>query len=157
MRRKDREINGFEDMISVMEKCDVCRLGLQDEEYPYILPMNFGLQVNGKDIALYFHGADTGKKYDLIRIHDKVGFEMDCSHKLVTDKNRGNCTMEYESIIGCGTIDFIYDEDEKYNALCILMEHYAVDKDFEFDRAIIPRTTVMKLTVKSITGKRRIK
>lgn len=42
MRRKDREITDFDEMIKIIEKCDTCRLALNDEEYPYIVPLNFG-------------------------------------------------------------------------------------------------------------------
>ena len=156
MRRSDREIKDFDDLISVMKKCDVCRLALFDKEYPYILPLNFGMHVNNKEITLYFHGATEGKKYELIRECDKVSFEMDCSHRLVTDVSKGNCTMEFESIIGNGEIEFINDEDEKIEALNILMGHYPVEKDFKFNKSIVPVTVVLKLSVLHITGKRRM-
>ena len=45
MRRADREIKEFDEMIQVIEKCDVCRIALNDEEYPYILPLNFGMLI----------------------------------------------------------------------------------------------------------------
>ena len=48
MRRADREIKEFDEMIQVIEKCDVCRIALNDEEYPYILPLNFGMQIEVK-------------------------------------------------------------------------------------------------------------
>lgn len=156
MRRSDREITNFDDIVNVMKKCDSCCLALHDDEYPYILPLNFGMQVDGKDITLYFHGAMEGKKYELIRKNNKVSFEMDCSHRLVTDKSTGSCTMEYESIIGNGIIEFVED-NKKYEALCLLMKHYPVDKDFRFNEAVIQKTTVLKLTVKKITGKIRMK
>ena len=45
MRRKDREVTDFEELIAIMKKCDVCRIALNDGGYPYILPLNFGLAV----------------------------------------------------------------------------------------------------------------
>ena len=36
---------------------DQSRLALHDEPYPYILPLNFGLEVDGETVRLYFHGA----------------------------------------------------------------------------------------------------
>ena len=45
MRRADREIQDFEEMVDVISRCDVCRLGLHDGDYPYILPLNFGVKV----------------------------------------------------------------------------------------------------------------
>lgn len=154
MRRADREIKEFDEMIQVIEKCDVCRLALNDEEYPYILPLNFGMQIEGGKIVFYFHGAVEGKKYELMEKNPKASFEMDCAHRLVTSHEKGSCTMEYESVIGYGTLEFV-PEDEKYDALCILMKHYHKE-DFAFNKAIIPKTVVFKLTVDNCTGKRRM-
>ncbi len=96
MRRSDREINDFQELITVMRGCDVCRLALHDEPYPYILPLNFGLEVDGETVRLYFHGANTGTKYDLIAKNPNVAFEMDRGHALILDDEHGNCTMTYE-------------------------------------------------------------
>lgn len=155
MRRNDREIKEFEDIVSVMKKCDVCRLAFNTEDYPYILPLNFGMEIEDGEITLYFHGASKGRKYELIARDNRVCFEMDCSHRLVTDEEQGNCTMEYESVIGQGLVEIVPDE-EKYNALCILMKHYHKE-DFPFNKNIIPQTTLFKVTVNEVTGKRRMK
>ena len=40
MRRSDREVKEFEDIVAIMEKCDVCRIALNNNGYPYILPLN---------------------------------------------------------------------------------------------------------------------
>lgn len=155
MRRSDREIKEIESIIAVMEKCEVCRLALNDSGYPYILPLNFGMETTEDKIILYFHGAAEGKKYDLIAKDNRVSFEMDCSHKLVTDEAKGSCTMEYESVIGRGRIEII-PEDKKYQALCLLMKHYHKE-EFRFNESVIPQTTVFQLIVEHVTGKHRSK
>lgn len=157
MRRTDREVKGFDEIIKIMEKCDVCRLGLNDTEYPYILPLNFGIQVENGKIVLYFHGAAVGKKYELISKNNNAAFEMDCSHRLVTTPEKGSCTctMEYESVIGHGRIELVKD-NEKYDALCLLMKHYH-EEECQFNKEVVPETTVFKLIVESCTGKRRMK
>ena len=155
MRRSDREIKDIKDIIKVIEKCEVCRLALNDEGYPYILPLNFGMQVKDSEILLYFHGATEGKKYELIENDNRASFEMDCSHRLVTDITRGSCTMEYESVVGRGHIDIVPDE-EKYEALCCLMKHYHKE-DFPFNKDVMSRTIVFQLNVEQITGKIRMK
>lgn len=155
MRRSDREIKDREGMIRVMEQCDVCRLALNSADgYPYILPLNFGMEVTDDTITLYFHGATEGKKYELIAQDNRVSFEMDCAHQLVTDREQGHCTMEYKSVIGRGHIEPV-PEEEKYHALCVLMAHYHQEA-FPFNQAAIPRTTVLKLTVEQMTGKARM-
>ena len=153
MRRSDREIKEFDDMVEVIKKCDVCRLALNDEGYPYIVPLNFGMEIKQGQVVFYFHGANEGRKLELIAMDNRASFEMDCSHKLVTDLAKGMCTMEYESVIGRGRIEMV-PEEEKYHALCVLMGQYHAEK-FPFSKAAIPRTTVLKLTVEHMSGKHR--
>ena len=62
MRRKDREISDYSEIIRIIESCSVCRLGLMDENEAYIVPMNFGYIVENKDLTLYFHSAKEGRK-----------------------------------------------------------------------------------------------
>lgn len=155
MRRSDREVKDFEEIVAIMRKCDVCRLALNDGGYPYILPLNFGMTVEGEKIELYFHGAMEGTKYDLIAKDDRASFEMDCAHKLIMDTEHGSCTMDYESVIGRGHIEMLSD-DEKYEALKILMRQYH-QEDFEFNKAVMAHTKVFKLVVERVTGKIRTK
>lgn len=153
MRRTDREIKDFDEMVGIMEKCDVCRLALNDGGYPYILPLNFGLKAEEGRVTLYFHGADTGRKYELMEKDNRASFEMDCSHELVSDGEKGHCTMKYESVIGRGRLEIVPDA-EKMEALTILTDHYH-QEHFEFSSKAAPRTTVMRLVVEKMTGKRR--
>lgn len=157
MRRSDREIKDFDSIVAVMEKCDVCRLALNNDGYPYILPLNFGLAVADGRIELYFHGAMEGLKYELMERDGRAGFEMDCAHRLVTDQKGESCscTMEYESVIGRGHIEILPDK-EKHGALQSLMEHYHEDT-LPFSEAVAAKTKVFKLVVESVTGKARKK
>lgn len=155
MRRTDREVTEFSEIIAIMEKCDVCRLALNNDGYPYILPLNFGMGVKDNRIILYFHGAAEGTKYELMEKDNRASFEMDCEHLLVTDEEHGSCTMNYESVIGQGHIEMLSD-DEKFDALCILMKHYH-QEEFPFNKAVMPKTKVFKLVVEQVTGKIRLK
>ena len=66
MIRKDREITDINEIISVMEGCDVCRIALNDENGPYIVPLCFGVEKSEDKIYVYFHGAAKGKKIALL-------------------------------------------------------------------------------------------
>lgn len=151
MRRKDREVKDRSKIIEIIKRCEVCRIAINDEPTPYILPLNFGMEELEDKIVLYFHGANEGKKYELIKRNNRVSFEMDCSHRLVTNPETGNCTMEYESVIGDGYIEIVND-DKKEHALNILMKQYH-QEDFTYNRNYIASTTVMKLVVDNMTGK----
>ena len=156
MRRKDREITDFDEMINIMKKCDACTIALNDEKtgFPYIVPLNFGMEIVDGKVNLYFHSALEGYKADLIKKDNRASFEMDCKHQLQYFEEKGYCTMAYESVIGRGRIR-ILDEEEKMDALKKLMDHYHMGKDVYFNPAAISRTLVYVLEVEKITGKRK--
>lgn len=153
MRRKDREITDFNEMIEIIKKCDVCRIALNDGDVPYIVPLNFGLDVQGEQVFLYFHSAAEGKKLDLIARNNRAAFEMDCDHKFILYEERMSCTMGYASVMGHGIIEAV-PEEEKYEALKILMRQYHAE-EFPFNTDPMKVTTVLKMTVTDMTGKRR--
>ena len=155
MRRHDREITEKEEMIEILNKCSVCRLAFNDIDYPYIVPLNYGVEVTAEEVVLYFHSPKTGTKHDLIKRDNRVSFEVDCGHTLVLENEKGNCTMNYESVIGHGKIEFV-PEEEKLSALRILMKHYR-SEEFPLNEALIPSTEVLRLRVSEMTGKRRQK
>ena len=156
MRKKEREVIDISDILEIIRRCDVCRLGLNDGEYPYIIPLNFGLDFDGEKITLYFHSALEGKKVDLIKKNSKASFEMDCNHELQYIEDKGYCTMAYESVMGGGKLR-ILNEDEKLAALQSVMEQYHADKNAYFNKAAISRTLVYCLDVEFITAKRKEK
>lgn len=159
MRRKDREITSFDEIISVMKASKVCHVAFHDEEYPYVVPMNFGMEVNGNEVILYFHGANTGKKHDLIRKNNKVAFVMEVTSGIVTGSQVGacECTMEFESIMGTGEIDYLENNIEKTKALHTLMAQYNVYEgtEYHFHDEMVPKTSVLRLRVNNLSGKRR--
>lgn len=93
MRRKDREVSDFDEMMKIIAKCDTCRVAMFDETFPYIVPLNFGTEVVDNQLYLYFHGAKIGKKIDLMRTNKNVSFEMDCEHNIILYDERMSCTM----------------------------------------------------------------
>ena len=156
MRRKDREIKEHNEIVEVIRNCDICRLGLVDGEYAYILPLNFGMEQDeeGK-VTLYFHSALEGRKTELLKEGLKASFEMDTKHEIEYDEGKGYCTYYFESVMGRGTIHILND-DEKFEALKKLMDHYHPGANAYFNTAAIPRTLVYALEVEEMTGKRKL-
>ena len=89
----------------------------------------------------------------MIRKDNRVTFEMDCEHNFILYEERMSCTMGYASVIGHGTIEFV-PEEEKFSALKVLMNQYHAE-DFKFNTDMIKVTTVLKLKVMDMVGKRR--
>lgn len=154
MIRKDREISDRAAHLAIIDACDVCRVCLNGEDgYPYVVPLNFGVEVAGDDVTLYFHCASRGQKLDLLSRDPRATFEMDCDHELIFYDERMSCTMGYRSVIGRGRLEVV-PEEEKLHGLEVLMRHYHAE-DFEFSLKPLPVTTVLRLRVEQMTGKRR--
>ena len=154
MRRKEREITNRDEIIDVLRRCSVVHLGLITNDYPYVVPMNYGFDSKGESMTLWFHSAPCGLKLDLIRQNPKVGFEAECSLNLVVGEKARGYTMEYESVIGYGDIEICEDSDSKRRGLKALMRQYAPERDFEFGDDEIADIVVLRLDVVNITGKR---
>ena len=153
MRRNEREITGIAEIESVISRCDVCRIAFSDNNVPYIVTMNFGYS-GGAEKTLYFHSAWEGRKIDLIGRNNYVCFEMDTDHNLVTGPEACDFTMKYSSVVGWGKIEIITDEKEKEAGMNSLMQHYSNRKEFTYSGSVFKRTSVLKLVIETMTGKR---
>ncbi len=160
MRRSDREIKDFEKIIEVMKRCEICHVAFHsDGEYPYVVPMNFGMEQKNGEVTLFFHGAAEGRKHDLLKKNPKVSFVMEDAHEIVTGPQVGpcECTMEFECVMGTGVMDYV-PEEEKVRALSTLLTQYQVEEgkgDYHFHNEVVPRVAVLRLKVNSLTAKRR--
>jgi nitroimidazol reductase NimA-like FMN-containing flavoprotein (pyridoxamine 5'-phosphate oxidase superfamily) len=155
MRRKDREVTGRADILQIMDDCEVVSLALTDEDWPYVVELNFGyLERDGK-LALYFHGAYEGTKIELIRKNPNAAFAMSCDHLYVPGSTGCSATYRFSSVCGRGKITVI-DGPEKLEALAALMAHYEKDKIYAFEDKHAASTCVMKLDVEFVSGKRKV-
>ena len=152
MRRSDREIRNFCEILSVIEQCSVCRVAFFDAGSPYIVPLNFGFETQGDELTLYFHSAKAGKKLELMDRNNNVAFEMDCPKEFIDGEAPCESTMIFESVCGTGTIG-VAAEDEKLHGLTLLMRHYSDRQDIIFDEKALSSVLVLKLKVSRITGK----
>ena len=154
MRRRDREVTNRQQILSIIDSCDVCRLGFADGNMPYVVPMCFAYQVNeDESITLYFHSAGDGRKVDIMKQNPHVAFEMDTAHKLF-DNATDACGfgMKYQCVMGTGTVRFINEKDEKVPVLDLIMKHYT-KKHLPYRPEFIDATLIIALDVDSISCK----
>ena len=83
MRRKDREVIRHADLLDMVARFKVCRLGLWDGREVYVVPLNFGYEERDGSLNLFFHCAREGRKLDILQIRPEVSFEMDGDHLLM--------------------------------------------------------------------------
>jgi len=156
MRRHDEEITDLSEILKVFKKCDVIRLGLCAENKPYIVPLHFGLENSGDNIAIYLHCASVGKKLDLARQNDNVCFEADTLFETVEMEEACQWYAVFDSIYGEGKISFIEDATEKEKALDSIMEHYNFPGKPTYSDESIATVCCLKIDVSFISGKRKL-
>lgn len=108
---------------SSLKDMHVGRLGLSDDEQPYVIPLNY-LYIPGK---LIFHGVLEGrKKRGIIKKNAKACFEVDRPlEELRLDQF--SCHIEYESVICFGKIREIESVEERAQYFTKWNEYYKYD------------------------------
>jgi nitroimidazol reductase NimA-like FMN-containing flavoprotein (pyridoxamine 5'-phosphate oxidase superfamily) len=150
MRRSDREIIELDAMEAIINDAHVCRLGMIDNDRPYIVPLNFGYR-NG---TFYFHSSREGLKIEILKQGHMVCIEIDGGHELVKAEEACDWGMRYSSVIAYGRPRFIEDLQAKHVALAIIMEQYSKDT-FSFPEKAVAATAVFAVDVESMTAKQK--
>jgi hypothetical protein len=145
----DKEISDPEILEMILNQSKVCRIALNNGEFPYIVPFNYGYG----DGVLYFHSATTGKKIDLIRKNNKACFEIEYDSQIIPDEKACKWTAKYRSVIGYGTVDIITDRVEKVKGLDTIMSHYGKSGYQLYDEKQVENLVILKLTINKMTGK----
>lgn len=92
------------EIINLLNKVNYCRLGVVEDNKPYIIPMWFNYRFNKDSIKFFLHSRKTGMKIDCIKRNSNVVLEF--------DRNVGNAV---DSVVVNGKIKVtnnICDGDE---------------------------------------------
>lgn len=152
MRRNDRQITDFDSIYKFVSSHNTLRLGLFDNEYPYIVPLSYGFEYKDDTFIFYVHSAEKGKKVNLISSNPKVCVEI--------DENKGfvelcdGVTTDYQSFIGFGTA-YLCNDEEKIKGLDLLMKNCGFEGFPDGKCNILSVTKVYKIVLKNFTCKKR--
>jgi nitroimidazol reductase NimA-like FMN-containing flavoprotein (pyridoxamine 5'-phosphate oxidase superfamily) len=156
MRRKDKEITSVDKKIEIIEKNKICRVALSRNNFPYIVPLNYGYSFEDNKLTLYFHSAIEGKKMNIIKENNNACFEIDCDCRLIEGETPCSHGYEFKSIIGFGKIIIMETPEEKTNGLNILMRHQTgKETQYNFTGDALGKVIVYKMEVEGFTGKQK--
>jgi nitroimidazol reductase NimA-like FMN-containing flavoprotein (pyridoxamine 5'-phosphate oxidase superfamily) len=156
LRRKDREITSINELLTIIDQCKVCRLGLSENDQPYIIPLNFGYVFANNALTLFFHSAHEGKKIDILKKNNRACFEIDCDHRLLEADTACGHSFAFTSVIGFGTIEFLTGVQEKTFALNALMKHQTGrDMQYSYGDKELDAVCVYRMSVAEFTGKKK--
>lgn len=149
MNMQDREITDFKIIEEILHRSKVLRLALCDNNFPYVVPLNFGY----KDNHIYIHSSKKGMKIDMLKKNNNVAFEVDTNHELVIADKACGYSMKYESVIGFGKAFLIENDEEKKEAFDIIMSHYAKG-NFDYSLDQLNRIFIIRIDIDSMSGKK---
>jgi nitroimidazol reductase NimA-like FMN-containing flavoprotein (pyridoxamine 5'-phosphate oxidase superfamily) len=85
--------------------------------------------------------------------NDKVCFEVSLDHGIIENDIACDFEVKHRTVIGFGRIAFVVDEAEKIKALDRIVERFS-EKKFEYPKANLSCTTVIRIDIESIKGKK---
>ncbi|MGN0972901.1 MAG: pyridoxamine 5'-phosphate oxidase family protein [Aristaeellaceae bacterium] len=151
MRRRDREITDRADMLAILDRSPVIRLGMMGEAYPYVVPLSFGWEEQDGQVLLYVHGATEGRRHTLLSRDSRIAVEADSFTRYV--EGPGGISCVYESVMGEGVAEAITGAEARHGMDCILQHcGYA---GYQCPGDAMAHTSLWRITLHSLTGKRR--
>ena len=154
MTRREFEVTDQAVIRDILEQSKVLRLGLVDDGMPYVVPMNYGYELEEGKLTLYLHSAVKGYKLDVIAKNPVCCFEMDCGVTPFEGKVPCPYGITYYSLMGRGEICLVEDAAEKERAMTLLMKTQT-GKDFEFNERLVSIVSVLRIDVSVYTAKHR--
>ncbi len=155
MRKSNREVKDINEIVNIIENCDIMHIGMCKDNIPYIVPVNFGFEHINDKFIFYFHCASEGKKIDILTKNDNVCLEFECSATLAPSDDPMKCTYKYRSVIAQGKLEFLHEYSEKNHALGLLMHQYT-GKAHNFTKEQVNIVTIGKIQVSELSAKQNI-
>ena len=149
MRRRDLKITDPAEIGAILREATVCRIGLADDDGPYVVPVSFGYE----DGSVYIHSAPEGKKIAMIEKNPRCCFEADICDRVVRSDKPCSWGMRYRSVIAHGRAAVLTDPEEKKHGLNCIMRHYG-GGTHEFSKSDLGSVTVIRIDIESMTGKK---
>lgn len=154
MRRCDREVTDYSHIYDIISHCNCLRLGLVDNNEAYIVPVNFGFEIEqGNRLVLYFHSAVEGRKAKLLLEQESITFEMDTKHELVEADIACGFSCLYQCVMGKAKVKILKDNEKKKHGLNIIMSHYSKQNSWEYNEKMLDRVLVVELSVTELSCK----
>jgi len=155
MRRKEREITDFEEMIKILDEANFLTLAMINGNEPYSVPVNFGYKLDGnrKRVQIFIHGATEGTKLNCIKNCPRVSFCAVSYSEIGMDKAPCGWTNFYRSVCGKGNAAILEDADEKKEGLICILKKYGYKGLAVFPDIMMKKTSMIRIDMEELTGK----
>lgn len=158
IRYSKRTLTDQEQIDAFLAHAKVGNLGLSNGTEPYIIPLNF-CWWNGH---IYFHGADSGRKVEMINANNRVCFSVCEEYGTIADPIPAHTDTAYMSVFLSGTIERVQDPDEMRDAMQAMLDKYvpgyypeplSLQHVVKYRSSMGSVTAVFRITPDSLTAK----
>ncbi|CAD6080829.1 pyridoxamine 5'-phosphate oxidase family protein [Escherichia coli] len=149
-------VSNFSKIIKVIEMNKVCRIAINDQLSPYIVPVNFGYEIQNNQWVFWFHGARTGKKMKLIRKNPYVSIEIDCGHQLIEAEEACDYSYSYSSIIASGKAKIVQDYKEIKHGMDRIMQQVTTENGFNYREDMMKAVCVVRIECTTLTCRQHL-
>lgn len=133
-------------------------LGMTNGIEPYIIPLNFCWWQGN----LYFHGADSGRKIEMISANNRVCFSVCEEYGTVADPVPAHVDTAYMSVFLSGIIERVKEAEEMRGAMQAMLDKYVpgyfseplpLQHVLKYRSSMGSTTAVFRITPDTITAK----
>lgn len=152
VRRQDRLLSESE-ALNLLKNGEYGILSMvSTENSGYGIPLNF---VWDKKQSIYFHCAPEGEKLLNISANNNVSFCIVGRTKVISDK----FTTAYQSVVLKGTATANIDDDERMEALELILDKYSPDDKevgLMYAKKSFHRTAIIRMDITEFSGKTKV-
>ncbi|HSH19411.1 MAG TPA: pyridoxamine 5'-phosphate oxidase family protein [Draconibacterium sp.] len=143
-------IENREEINKIIRACKICYLAMSENDFPYVLPMNFAL--DGDNVIL--HSAPSGRMWETIKKNSNVCINWTLGEELKWQDVRVGCSyrVKSKSVLAEGKVEFVDDFNEKTRCLNLLMKQYS-DRDFKFGKPAVENVGIIKVAIEKLTAR----
>ena len=107
----EREILKTELIEAMLQQIHIMNLGMTDEDgYPYVVPVNYGFEIDDEKLMLFMHTMKAGKKVNLLKKNPHVCAEFSIFNDF-PDRQYKKHYHDYRSVIAKGDMQLLTYED----------------------------------------------
>lgn len=148
------EVSNHDELLEIFKVCDTLHLAINNGQYPYLVPLSYGVEYVDHHIVLYFHGVEEGMKDELFKKNPHVTCSVDIVYEY-NEKPGENISCSYASAIGEGVVTRLDRQDYEY-AMDLIQTHYGFE-GFSYDSAMLESMIFYKVDLTNVTGRTHIK
>jgi len=143
-------IHDRKEIETILKLCKTCYVAMSDDNFPYVLPMNFAL--DGDRVIL--HSAQSGRMWETIRKNPKVCINWTLGEELAWQDEKVGCSyrVKSKSVIVEGNAEIIDDMEEKERIMRQFMTQYS-ELPFKFSEPAIRNVGILLVPMSKLSAK----